>query len=314
MLAPQTGTPPRAPHLITILSGSSMKRFWTITLLALATACSPVGERGRIDSARVAAADRQRLSNELAAQKDSLTSAVLEADDFISQIDSQISRVKGLSRSKRKKAVLESPLEQQVQARKEMLARVKALVDRTQETASQLAEAKRRERALRGENEQLLSQVEKDQELINALGATIQRKTAMIARLEASADSIMTELRTAEARYSKAYYVIGTKDELMKKGVIVQEGGANLLIVHPGRVLTPARKLDREVFTAVDSRDVREIAVPDTTRKYTVVSRQSLDFADVAARDKATFRGSSLKIANVEQFWAPSRYLIIVEQ
>ena len=290
-----------------------MKRFYTLTLLALATACSPVGERGRVDSARVAAADRQRLTAELAAQKDSLTSAVLEADDFISQIDSQISRVKDLPRSKRKKAVMESPLEQQVQARKEMLARVKALVDRTQKTATQLAEAKQRERALRGDNERLLSQVEKDQELINALGATIQRKTVMIARLEARADSIMTELRTAEARHSKAYYVIGTKDELMKKGVIVQEGGANLIIAHPGRVLTPARKLDTEVFTAVDARDVREISVPDTTRKYTVVSRQSLDFADVAVRDKATFRGS-LKIANVEQFWAPSRYLIIVER
>jgi hypothetical protein len=290
-----------------------MKRLYTLTLLALATACSPVGERGRVDSARVAAADRQRLTAELAAQKDSLTSAVLEADDFISQIDSQISRVKDLPRSKRKKAVMESPLEQQVQARKEMLARVKALVDRTQKTARQLAEAKQRERTLRGDNERLLSQVEKDQELINALGATIQRKTAMIARLEARADSIMTELRTAETRHSKAYYVIGTKDELMKKGVIVQEGGANLLIAHPGRVLTPARKLDTEVFTAVDARDVREITVPDTSRKYTVVSRQSLDFADVAVRDKATFRGS-LKIANVEQFWAPSRYLIIVER
>ena len=290
-----------------------MKRFWRVTLLVLAAAaCTSPRERARRDSARAAAEKEQDLSRKLAAQKDSLTNVVLEADNFISQIDSQISRVKGLPKRKQNVKALESPLQEQLQARKDMMFRVNALVERAQATAADLAATRKREQELRGDNERLQLQIDKDQELINALGATIQRKSATIAQLEGRVDSVMTELKTAQALQSKAFYIIGSEDELLQKGVIVREGGANLLIVHPGRTLQPARKFALDVFKAIDRREVREIPVPDTTREYTVVSRQSLDNAEVAERSQETFRGN-LRIANVEQFWAPSRFLIIVQ-
>jgi hypothetical protein len=290
-----------------------MKRFCRVTLLVLAAAaCTSPRERARRDSARAAAEKEQELNRKLAAQKDSLTNVVLEADNFISQIDSQISRVKGLPKRKQNPKALESPLQEQVQARKDMMLRVGALVERAQATAAELAATRKREQELRGDNERLQLQIDKDQELINALGATIQRKSAMIAQLETRVDSVMTELKTAQALQSKAFYIIGSEDELLQKGVIVREGGANLLIIHPGRTLQPARKLDLDLFKAIDRREVREITVPDTSREYTVVSRQSLDNAEVAERYEDSFRGN-LRIANIEQFWAPSRFLIIVQ-
>jgi hypothetical protein len=53
--------------------------------------------------------------------------------------------------------------------------------------------------------------------------------------------------------------------------------------------------------------------MPDSTRHYRIVSRQSLDNADVQERKKNTFRGN-LKIADATRFWAPSKYLVVVEQ
>jgi hypothetical protein len=100
---------------------------------------------------------------------------------------------------------------------------------------------------------------------------------------------------------------------LIKKGIIVKEGGANLLIARVGRTLVPARNLDREMFTAIDVRQVHEITVPDTSRRYQIVSRQSLDDADAPERDGPSFRGN-LKIKDSDKFWAPSKYLIIVER
>jgi len=120
----------------------------------------------------------------------------------------------------------------------------------------------------------------------------------------------VNELRATQ---SKAYYVIGNEDVLLKKGIIVKEGGANLLIARVGRTLVPARELDRELFTAIDTRNVREIEVPDTTRRYQIVSRQSLDDAEAPQRDGPSFRGN-LKIKDSDKFWAPSKYLIIVER
>ena len=81
----------------------------------------------------------------------------------------------------------------------------------------------------------------------------------------------------------------------------------------PAARLQIARKLDPQEFTAVDQRGVKVIAVPDSTRRYRVVSRQSLDNAEVGERDRDSFKGN-LKIADAGRFWAPSRFLVLVEQ
>ena len=129
-------------------------------------------------------------------------------------------------------------------------------------------------------------------------------------RVPINVDMLVNDLRASQ---SKAYYVIGNEDVLIKKGIIVKEGGANLLIARVGRTLVPARNLDRDMFTAIDTRQVHEIEVPDSSRSYQIVSRQSLDDADALQRDGPSFRGN-LKIKDQDKFWAPSKYLIIVER
>ena len=145
------------------------------------------------------------------------------------------------------------------------------------------------------------------------LDATIEQQAKTIAALEARIDGLAQEIAAARTAYSKAYYVIGTEDELLTKGVIVKEGGTNLLIKRIGRTLVPARELPKDVFTPIDTRDVHTIEIPDTTRRYQIVSRQSLDDAKVANREGAYFRGP-LEIPEAERFWSASRYLIIVQR
>lgn len=286
---------------------------------ASATACSRK-DAVRADSLQALATQQVQLMGQLASQKDSLTRVVLDADKFIASVDSQISTVKGLPQAKRKEA-LESPIQEQLVQRKEMLARVDALVKRTKATAVQLAEARKREAEMKGEidklgdaNAKLQAQLEQEQQTIADLNATIQRQTTTIASLEARVDSLNVEMKTLGTQHFRAYFVVGTEKELLQKGVVVREGGANLVLMHPGRTLQPARTLDPAAFTPIDQRDVREIYLPDTTRRYQVVSRQSLDDAEVAERDKASFRSASLKIANPEKFWSQSRFLILLER
>ena len=284
----------------------------TLSALALA-ACGPNQEHIRADStAAVAAAEQTQLATQLAAQKDSLTRVVLQADDFISRIDSSMSRVRGLPKAKRSDKSLD-PLARQVENRRVVMARVDALVRRAQATASQLAKANK-------SNKALLAQISSDSAMIADLNATIQRQTLEIAGLSSRIDSLKTAgeqlastLANVETDNAKVYYVVGREDELVKRGVIVREGGANLLLAHPGRTLQIARTIPTDAFTSLDSREVKVIPMPDSTRHYRIVSRQSLDNAEVQERKKNTFRGN-LKIADASRFWAPSKYLVVVEQ
>jgi len=295
-----------------------MKRVLLLATAVFAAACNGKAA-ARADSLQAVASKQAQLSTQLAAQKDSLTAIVLDADQFISRVDSQISTVKGLPKSQRREG-MESPIQEQIVRRKEMLARVNALVARAKSTAAELAEARKREIALRGEldqlkgeNAQFREQVERDQKMIADLGETIQRQTAQIASLEAKSDSLNTEMRTMASVNSRVYYIVGTEKELVQKGVVVKEGGTNLLVARVGRTLQPARTLNPELFTSIDAREIKEIPLPDSTKRYQVVSRQSLDDCEVKDRDKATFKGA-LRIADAGKFWAPSRYLILVQR
>ena len=278
-----------------------------------AVACGPSKDRLRADSIAAAASSEQaRLQKQLASQKDSLTRVVLQADDFIMHIDSSVSRVVGKPKNKKDAGKLD-PLAQQLQNRKAVMERVDALIARTRETAKQLAQANK-------DNAELRAQLATDEQMINDLNATIQRQTATIDALSTRVDSLNGVTRemgatiaSLEAQHNKAFYVIGNEDDLLKRGVIVHEGGANLLIAHPGRTIQISRTADASAFTAVDQRQANVIEMPDPNRRYRVVSRQSLDFATVDNRDNDTFTGN-LKITQPARFWGPSRFLVVVEQ
>src|SRR5437867_4239764 len=291
-----------------------MKRLWPAAILALplALACNSAKEKARADTAQALAAQQKVLMAKLEAQKDSLSQVVGDADSFIAKIDSQVSKVKGLPKSKKNRKS-EGPIQDQLQARKDMLKRVSALVERAQQTAKELADARKREEDLRGENAKLQAQVDADALRIAELTSQIEQQAQSIAMMQAKVDTLDVLVNDLRATQSKAYYVIGEEGDLIKKGIVVKEGGANLLIARIGRMLVPARTLDRDMFKSIDVRETHEIQVPDSTRRYQIVSRQSLDDADAPERDGASFRGN-LKIKDSDKFWAPSKYLIIVQK
>ena len=290
-----------------------------IIATGLAAGCTSPRERARADSAQALAAQQGLLLQKLTAQRDSVSRVLGDADDFIGKIDNTISRVKGLPARSRETSG-EGSLESQVKRRKEMLRRVEALVARAQETAKQVAALKDRERLLLAENGVLkdslsaeAKRIEADARQIAELQGTVDQQAHTIAEMQARLDDFDRQLASERTAAAKAYYVVGTEDELMKKGVIVKEGGTNLLIKRFGRTLVPARDLNKDAFTAIDTRSVHEIGLPDSTKRYQIVSRQSLDDVKVGERDGTSFRGR-LEIPDADRFWAASRFLIIVQR
>ena len=286
----------------------------------LVVGCTSARDRARADSAQALVMQQGQLMARLTAQRDSVSRVLGDADTFIGKIDSSISRVKGLPAKSRAARGSEGPLEDQVRQRKDMLRRVDALVERARETAKEVAALRDREKQLLAENGQLkdslsmdAQRLAMDAQQIAELTGTIEQQAQQIVALQARLDDFDKQLASERSASARAYYVIGTEDELLKKGVIVKEGGTNLLIKRVGRTLVPARQLDKAAFTPIDTREVHALSMPDTTKRYEIVSRQSLDDVKVNNRDGTSFRGS-LEIADADKFWSASRYLIIVQR
>ena len=106
------------------------------------------------------------------------------------------------------------------------------------------------------------------------------------------------------------YYVVGTKDDLKAKGIIVEEGSKFLFFGH--KALVPARKLDASAFTAINKWDDTPIALHITDKPYKVVSRQDPSLIEQAQGSDGKPTGD-LHISQPAEFWGPSKYLIIVE-
>ncbi len=296
-----------------------------LVVLALAAGCSRGPDADVARRADPALQQQVALSDQLAAQKDSLTRIILETDRFIAAVDSQVARAPG---QKKKPVAIstpnESPVQAQLQERQQLLKRVQALVDRARATSTQLAAARSQIKTLQAD---AAARAAQNDSVVTELGATIERQLGTIQTLQSRVDSLSmvtkqlegdtatlrTEVRGLNDSQARAWVIIGTERELLDKGVIVREGGTPLLVARVGRTLQPARDLKKELFTAIDIRKVSDIAVPDTSRRYEVVSRQALDYAEVADRDRQSFKGA-LHIKDPGAFWSASRYLILVQQ
>jgi hypothetical protein len=104
------------------------------------------------------------------------------------------------------------------------------------------------------------------------------------------------------------YYVAATEDELLERGVIVREGGRRYLFAGP-RSIHPARRLSPDAFKAIDMTKTRSIALPPG--HYRVLSRHSMELMtpDTATGGKVS---GTLRVSAPEQFWAGSKFLILV--
>ena len=105
------------------------------------------------------------------------------------------------------------------------------------------------------------------------------------------------------------YYIIGTKEELLKKKIIVQTGG----MIGIGKVQVPARDLNPADFTSIDKTTVASIPLPKAEKAYRIITRQDVAALETQPDEKGRVR-DAIKIKDAVTFWAASKYLIIIEQ
>jgi hypothetical protein len=269
------------------------------------------------------------------AQKDSLLTEVLETTQFVTDINGELAKAKALSVAAKSSDPGVPGARKDREDRKAALERVKAVITRLNESEAKLAETEARAKTSRQRNARLLAQIQTYKKTIEDLRTTAESQKAdfeaqlaaantQIATLAGRVDTLSAEkgqlsmekaaladtVGNLTAYKNTVYYAIGTKDELMKKGIVTKEGSK--FLVFGGTRLEPARNLSAEAFTAIDKTQNTSIPLPRTDKKYKIVSRQSPTYLAQGVAKDGKISGT-LEIAQPEAFWSASKYLILVQ-
>lgn len=258
----------------------------------------------------------------VSAEKDSLLSQVAENARLMSEIGAQLVAVADREKLAKSVSASESPM---AATRDSLRVMVGDVTQRIQLGEERLKESQRRISGLSRVSDSLKTQLES---MVASLNETLENQKATIATLTERVELLEAEnvvLASEKAALADtveqlveenttAYYVIGTKDELIERGIVTEEGGSRVLFIFgkAGKTLVPARQLDPADFTPINIRSVTEISLPDSTEEYRIASRQDLAALEAPPEDGKIRGSTALRIVAPYQFWLPSRFLILV--
>jgi hypothetical protein len=248
----------------------------------------------------------------MATERDRLVQEVSEDARMMSEISADLAKVR--IPSKQLHVSSESPLGAQ---RDSVVQEIHYVAARVTESERKLRDSERRIHDLTTLSDSLRSTLEAT--IANFDSTIAQQKTTIAAltdqvnQLTAQNVALTDTVGQLKEQNNTVYYIIGTRDELLQRGIVVQEGGSRfpLIFTKLGRILVPARRLDPKDFTPINKRVVTEIPLPGANRSYRIASRQDLEGLAVPTPDGHV--SGSVKIANPDKFWSGSRFLILVE-
>jgi chromosome segregation ATPase len=253
---------------------------------------------------------------QLSSQKDSLMQDVLATTKFIADANTELSKIRSSAKVIAGNTSNES-IPSLDSARARLLMRIKTVTAGLNAAQSKLAKNRKQLTLLDSNNKTLKVELLIVDSTITSLNTMIDAQKSQVIDLNSQllalqtenttlktvnsvlvADTVAlsTERNTLTTEKNTVYYVIGTKKELLAKGIIVQRGG----VLGVGKTPVGASVLNTQDFAAIDKTVATSIPLPAGT--YRVVSGQ----VDIAKR----LRGS---IAVNVGFWAASKYLIVVK-
>lgn len=189
--------------------------------------------------------------------------------------------------------------------------RLAEVEDSSRVRGERLLEAARDNDRLRAEVEEHLRTIEGQKDMIAGYLVRIAELETQVTALTDSTrklteeNGILTDsLRRITSRANAAWYVVGTREQLVRAGVLTEEGG----VLGFGKSLTPSRAMARNVFTRIDRLRDTVIAMPES-KEYRIVSRHDPGHVSI---DVSPSLGGTMRIRDPERFWSASAWLIIV--
>jgi len=242
------------------------------------------------------------------AQKDSLMQEVAISSRLITDVNLELVKVK--VRRDRLNISSESPI---TASNDTLMARLRYVVARVGETERALNDSRQRVKLLTSLSDSLRAAYDST---VGNLQSVIAAQKTTIDLLTDQVNILTVENVALRDSLSTGYYVIGTRDELKKKGILTEQGGGRVLFIlwRTGKTLQPARNLDPDLFTPIDTRRVTQIPLPAARGEYRVASLQDLDYIAEERHNNKYSGTPTLTITSPVDFWRTSKFLIIIRE
>lgn len=240
------------------------------------------------------------------AQKDSLMQEVAISSRLITDVNLELAKVK----VRRLNVSSESPI---TASNDTLMARLRYVVARVGETERALNDSRQRVKLLTSLSDSLRAAYDST---VGNLQSVIAAQKTTIDLLTDQVNILTVENVALRDSLSTGYYVIGTRDELKKKGILTEQGGGRVLFIlwRTGKTLQPARNLDPDLFTPIDTRRVTQIPLPAARGEYRVASLQDLDYIAEERHNNKYSGTPTLTITSPVDFWRTSKFLIIIKE
>jgi len=250
----------------------------------------------------------------VSAERDRLVQEMADNARLMSEVGAELSRVK--MPAKALHVTGESPM---AAARDSVVQKIRYIATKVNESEARLRSSEEKIRGLTTLSDSLRTALETTlanyESMVETQKQTIASMTEQLTQLSAQNAALLDTVNQLATKTNTVYYVIGTENDLVERGIVQKVGGSRVLFIfgRAGQTLVPNRQLDPSEFLVMNKREVNEITLPDSTRPYRIASRQDLSALETPPEPNGKFVGHVIKIADPERFWATSKFLIIVE-
>lgn len=142
---------------------------------------------------------------------------------------------------------------------------------------------------------------EKDKEIYSLLG-NLNDVNDELGSMISMYKEAKTDVNIKNKKLNTAWYTAGTTKELVKKGVITNEGG----FIGLGKMKKLSQNFNTQNFSEVDISKLKMIKVE--AQKVKLITTHAADTYSIVKTDE----GVSLYILNAEKFWSVSKYLVVL--
>jgi uncharacterized coiled-coil protein SlyX len=230
-----------------------------------------------------------------------------EIDASLTDITNQYSKVSSVANTSGETSTdTKANIKEKIQTINDLLAENKRKVANVN---SRLQKNNKENEQLKAFVQNLESRIKEQEEQIQALNSELAKKNAQIDNLNKDVADLNEKAKQRDAQIMKiedeknlAYFVIGTKKELMQKNIIDRKGG----FIGIGRSSVLSTDADYSNFTKIDIRNTQEIAL--TGKKIEIITSHPASSYSLEGDQKAP---TSIRIINPEEFWRGNRCLII---
>lgn len=302
-----------------------MKRLVLAVLLIPALfACDTKAKQQLVELAKADSLRQDSLLN----VKNQLLNDMLVSTQFVNDINAEIAKARSLPKGKTATA-LATPAEAAKikEDRQDVINKIHTLVERLDATDARLRQVRLQAASLSKHDSTLMLQVAQYEQTITDFRQTVEQQkkefqaivdsqNVRIASLKGQVDTL-TSVKVAltdtvsdlTRQKNTAYYVAGTRDDLVKMGVLVEEGRRSFWLVG-SRPVAPALSLDPTAFTRIDLTKDTSITLPEG--EYLIFTRQDPQYIQAfETRDNKIVGG--LRITSPAKFWAASKFLILMK-